>query len=153
MYYVKQHPYSTYQPTAIDIRKSLSSSTNSNESQTTNDTVSLSPPKPTCPPSALRKSTSMLHLSSNNPTYNNNKSSPHATSPPSSSSSSNGTKRSISFTTLEISEYPVTVGDNPAVPNGVPLQLDWEHNSESTQVLDVEQYEMYRPEQRTKSEM
>ena len=152
MYYVKQHPYSTYQPTAIDIRKSLSSSTNSNESQTTNDTVSLSPPKPTCPPSALRKSTSMLHLSSNNPTYNNN-SSPHATSPPSSSSSSNGTKRSISFTTLEISEYPVTVGDNPAVPNGVPLQLDWEHNSESTQVLDVEQYEMYRPEQRTKSEM
>ena len=42
-------------------------------------------------------------------------------------------RRRVSFTSIEIREYNLTVGDHPLCRDGLPLQLDWAH-SPSTQV-------------------
>lgn len=36
-------------------------------------------------------------------------------------------EKKVSFSTVEIREYAITVGDNPSCQGPFPLQLDWEH--------------------------
>jgi hypothetical protein len=68
-------------------------------------------------------------------------------SPPSSSSSHCG----VRFGHVSIRQYPVIVGDNPAVSGGPPLSIGWEHDDEVT--LDVVEYEEQRPPRRKGREM
>lgn len=62
-------------------------------------------------------------------------------------------KRTTSFSTLEIREYPITLGDNPGGAQGPPISLDWEHNKKQTKVIPLEMYEELRPPRRTRHEM
>lgn len=72
------------------------------------------------------------------------------------SSSSEGNlqrQRTASFSTLEIREYAITLGDNPGGVQGPPISLDWEYDGEQTQVIPLETYEDTRPPRRKRSEM
>eukprot|EP00555_Chaetoceros_dichaeta_P011664 CAMPEP_0198267788 /NCGR_PEP_ID=MMETSP1447-20131203/34495_1 /TAXON_ID=420782 /ORGANISM="Chaetoceros dichaeta, Strain CCMP1751" /LENGTH=363 /DNA_ID=CAMNT_0043958531 /DNA_START=79 /DNA_END=1170 /DNA_ORIENTATION=- len=62
-------------------------------------------------------------------------------------------KPSTSFSTLEIREYPITLGDNPGGLHGPPIILGWEHNKRQTQVIPLEDYEEERPQRRSRKEM
>jgi len=55
----------------------------------------------------------------------------------------------ISFSTLEIREYNITLGDNPGGSEGPPISLDWEYNKGRTQVLTLEDYERKRAPRRS----
>eukprot|EP00563_Minutocellus_polymorphus_P007874 CAMPEP_0181022466 /NCGR_PEP_ID=MMETSP1070-20121207/1527_1 /TAXON_ID=265543 /ORGANISM="Minutocellus polymorphus, Strain NH13" /LENGTH=346 /DNA_ID=CAMNT_0023099405 /DNA_START=31 /DNA_END=1071 /DNA_ORIENTATION=+ len=48
-------------------------------------------------------------------------------------------KRTISFANLEIREYDLTIGDNPSVSYGPPVQLSWQYSESQTRCL--EEYE------------
>jgi len=65
----------------------------------------------------------------------------------------NQLERTTSFSTLEIREYPITLGDNPGGARGPPISLDWEHDGEQTQVIPLETYEDKRPPRRKRAEM
>jgi len=56
-----------------------------------------------------------------------------------------------SFSTLEIREYTITLGDNPGGCQGPPITLDWDYNKNHTKVLALEDYENRRPPRRCKS--
>lgn len=49
----------------------------------------------------------------------------------------------IHFSTIEIRLYHRRVGDNPSVPDGPPLSMDW--NCFASQVLDLNDYEEKHP--------
>jgi len=60
-------------------------------------------------------------------------------------------KRNISFSTLEIRTYGVTLGDNPGGSGGPPLSLDWNYNE--SKALDIEEYEARRQPRRSRKDM
>jgi hypothetical protein len=53
---------------------------------------------------------------------------------------------SISFSYIDIREYPICIGDNPAGSRGTPLSIEWKHFSEVQ--IGLEEYEDARPERR-----
>lgn len=53
-----------------------------------------------------------------------------------------------SFSTLEIREYYITLGDNPGGCEGPPLTLDWEYNEDRTKILELDDYETKRKPRR-----
>jgi len=63
----------------------------------------------------------------------------------------------VKFSTLEIREYPLCIGDNPGAASGPPISLDWawytgeegDDEDPGILVLDLEQYESYRGTRRT----
>jgi hypothetical protein len=57
-------------------------------------------------------------------------------------------KKSLRFTTIEIRKYDRTLGDNPAVSNGPPIQLDWTYSV--LPVVTVDDYETNRLPRRPK---
>lgn len=59
--------------------------------------------------------------------------------------------KKVSFGTISIREYPICVGDNPGGSWGVPITIDWEHQSEAS--FDFDMYETTRPERRTQLEI
>mmetsp|Transcript_16898 Transcript_16898/g.39030 ORF Transcript_16898/g.39030 Transcript_16898/m.39030 type:complete len:407 (+) Transcript_16898:162-1382(+) len=59
-------------------------------------------------------------------------------------------KKRISFGTIQIREHAQTIGDNPSCTYGTPVQLDWDH--QDLEALNVDDYESFRPRQRTKEE-
>ena len=48
-------------------------------------------------------------------------------------------KRSISFSNLQVREYDLTIGDNPSVSYGPPVQLSWQYSEHNARSL--EEYE------------
>lgn len=60
-------------------------------------------------------------------------------------------KRNISFTNIEIREYGMTLGDNPSVSYGPPVQLSWEYKT--NEAICIEQYETSREPRRKKYQM
>eukprot|EP00978_Attheya_sp_CCMP212_P001447 scaffold3023_cov50-Attheya_sp.AAC.3 len=50
--------------------------------------------------------------------------------------------RGVSFGSVCVQYYPMTLGDNPSVSSGPPIQLDWCHSEESRTQLD--EYELGR---------
>jgi len=62
-------------------------------------------------------------------------------------------KRVTSFSTLEIREYKVTIGDNPGGNKGPPVSLDWNYCPDSTVKMCIEKYESTRPKRRQRHEM
>lgn len=57
----------------------------------------------------------------------------------------------VAFATIEIIEFPITLGDNPAVSSGPPLTIDWVPQQRTKFDLDV--FEEYRPERRHRREL
>jgi hypothetical protein len=66
----------------------------------------------------------------------------------SSSKGSDASVKSVRFSTVEIREYPITIGDNLSVASGVPHTIEWDHLQEETRKMNVNQYERKRPTQR-----
>jgi hypothetical protein len=60
-------------------------------------------------------------------------------------------RRSVSFSTIEIREYPMIMGISPSTSDGCPLEIDWEELGRYS--LDLEQYEELRPPRRIKDEL
>ena len=57
-----------------------------------------------------------------------------------------GEPKSVSFSTIRFREYPIRIGDSPAVTRGVPLTIDWDHTCEYE--LGLEDFEDVRPTRR-----
>ena len=53
-------------------------------------------------------------------------------------------KKNVSFSSIEIREHPVAIGDNPSVSRGPPLSLDW-YNEETctTKSFLLQEYEQH----------
>jgi hypothetical protein len=49
-------------------------------------------------------------------------------------------KKTVRFSTIEIREYGMCVGDNPAVGRGVPVTIEWDHSEEIFE-FPVEDYD------------
>ena len=64
-----------------------------------------------------------------------------------SSSSKHMPKKSVSFSTVNIREHQVIVGDHPCTADSLPLSLGWAHAEES-HVMDVDTYEIIRTSHR-----
>jgi len=62
-------------------------------------------------------------------------------------------KSRASFSTLEIREYPTTLGDNPGGVQGPPISLDWNYSERKTQIIALEDYEKARLPRRKVSEL
>eukprot|EP00529_Nitzschia_sp_RCC80_P026573 CAMPEP_0113494544 /NCGR_PEP_ID=MMETSP0014_2-20120614/29159_1 /TAXON_ID=2857 /ORGANISM="Nitzschia sp." /LENGTH=279 /DNA_ID=CAMNT_0000388435 /DNA_START=54 /DNA_END=893 /DNA_ORIENTATION=+ /assembly_acc=CAM_ASM_000159 len=52
----------------------------------------------------------------------------------------------VRFSTVEIREHNMTMGDNPSVSSGIPVTIEWNHANEF--VCDLDVYEKLRPERR-----
>mmetsp|Transcript_1742 Transcript_1742/g.2126 ORF Transcript_1742/g.2126 Transcript_1742/m.2126 type:complete len:222 (-) Transcript_1742:46-711(-) len=57
----------------------------------------------------------------------------------------------VTFTTLEIREFPIILGDNPALSQGPPITIGWQFMR--AHKLDLEKYEKHRPTRRTYAQM
>ena len=62
-----------------------------------------------------------------------------------------GMRRSISFSTIEITEYPYITGDNPSVSMGVPLTIAWAPLE--TEWSTIDDYEKKRSPRRSRIEL
>mmetsp|Transcript_16335 Transcript_16335/g.21338 ORF Transcript_16335/g.21338 Transcript_16335/m.21338 type:complete len:145 (+) Transcript_16335:183-617(+) len=60
-------------------------------------------------------------------------------------------RKSVSFNSLEIREYPIILGDNPSVSSGIPITIAWDHYG--CEVQSVDDYEKYRHPRRDMYEM
>mmetsp|Transcript_16361 Transcript_16361/g.34244 ORF Transcript_16361/g.34244 Transcript_16361/m.34244 type:complete len:399 (-) Transcript_16361:136-1332(-) len=60
--------------------------------------------------------------------------------------------RNVSFSSLEIRSYSVTLGNQPTM-SGPPISLDWEYDPASTVIYDVDTYESHKHPPRSKQEM
>ena len=61
-------------------------------------------------------------------------------------------RRLVSFSTLQVFEFPRIPGDNPSVSSGVPVTLDWNH-SHSTPEVDIGYFEYKRRARRVGKEL
>jgi hypothetical protein len=59
--------------------------------------------------------------------------------------------KSVTFADVKVREYPICLGDNPAVMMGAPLTISWEHQSEGR--LSLDDYETSRPDRRRSDEL
>lgn len=59
-------------------------------------------------------------------------------------------KRGVSFTAIEINEYPMVLGDNPDC-NGIPVQIGWEPQHSETVSIDT--YEESKKEPRKRADL
>ncbi|KAG7342837.1 hypothetical protein IV203_020781 [Nitzschia inconspicua] len=57
----------------------------------------------------------------------------------------------VQFSTVEIRNYRMVLGDNPSVTSGVPVTLDWLYDE--CMVCDVSDYEDSRPPRRDRAQM
>jgi hypothetical protein len=77
---------------------------------------------------------------------------PPSTSMTASTSSSSSFPKSVKFDQVFIHEFPLIMGDNPAVSKGAPLTIDWQPIAHD--VIDVDIYEYLRgPERRHRKRM
>jgi hypothetical protein len=149
-----------HQPPTVTSTATTTTTTNTNTTTTEKDPLPAVVPvfrhcRERMPQSSiLKKSTSMVHLSSSS---NSSTIGPDPTHPCTNLTKSSGTdgkmKRVTSFSTLEIREYNVTIGDNPGGRQGPPLSLDWNYCEDRTLKIDIDRYEQMRAPRRKKHEM
>jgi hypothetical protein len=60
-------------------------------------------------------------------------------------------EKRVRFSTLEIREYPMCIGENPAGSVGVPISIDWDHVDEI--ICSIDDYEEVHPSRRSASQM
>lgn len=59
----------------------------------------------------------------------------------------------VDFSTLEIREYPITLGNNPGGVQGPPICLDWKHEEEKTVFVSLDEYETKREPRRSENDL
>lgn len=59
--------------------------------------------------------------------------------------------RNVSFSSLEVREYEITLGDHPSVSVGPPISLSWKYNKETS--FDIEAFEAGRQPRRSRSDL
>jgi len=91
--------------------------------------------------SSLKGSTSNLHSSMHSATGSNTGICLEDTTHTIESQVSSSMKRNVSFSSLEIRSYNITLGD---APTSCAVSLDWEYDPSATQEYEVETYEAYR---------
>ena len=57
----------------------------------------------------------------------------------------------VSFSTLEVREFPLVLGVNPSTLRGPPVEIDW--NPQSCNVVDLEVFESQRSPRRTEAQL
>lgn len=62
-------------------------------------------------------------------------------------------KSQVYFSTLEIREYPITLGNNPGGVQGPPICLDWKHKEERTVFVSLDEYEGKREPRRSENDL
>jgi hypothetical protein len=60
-------------------------------------------------------------------------------------------ERSVTFSTVEFHEHAMIMGDTPSCTNGPALEIDWVPINQS--VVDLDDYEDYRPLRRVKRQL
>jgi hypothetical protein len=60
-------------------------------------------------------------------------------------SSSDASVKSVRFSTIEVREYPITIGDSLCVSKGVPHTIEWDYLQDQTLKVNVDLYERNRP--------
>lgn len=55
-------------------------------------------------------------------------------------------KKTVTFSTLEIREYPIVLGNNPSTLRGPSVELGWQ--PQSNKIIDLESYEESRASNR-----
>jgi len=92
--------------------------------------------------SSMKRSMSVASTASGASSVSEDECGSPSASPLPSASAADVVKRNVSFSSLEIFEHEVTLGDNPSVTAGPPITLEWRpHGYESH---DVEEYEKAR---------
>ncbi len=68
---------------------------------------------------------------------------------------SRGLRKSVSFSTIEIRTYNVTIGDHPGSDHsyGTPISLCWEYDADNIKVLDVLTFEDKKKKKKTPQEL
>lgn len=61
-------------------------------------------------------------------------------------------RRSVSFDTVDIKEFPMTLGDHPSAASGPPVTLDWE-KIESERCVALDDYEASRTPRRSRRQL
>lgn len=61
-------------------------------------------------------------------------------------------QRSVSFDAVQLRHYFQTIGDNPSVPNGPPVQLDWKYEEEVLEI-PINEYECRERKWKYRSQM
>jgi hypothetical protein len=64
----------------------------------------------------------------------------------SNSESSSNNDRSVTFSTIEVHEHAMVLGDNPSTSHGPPVQMGWDVMESS--LLSLDDYETQRPPRR-----
>mmetsp|Transcript_27814 Transcript_27814/g.39088 ORF Transcript_27814/g.39088 Transcript_27814/m.39088 type:complete len:229 (+) Transcript_27814:32-718(+) len=59
------------------------------------------------------------------------------------------TTKNVSFDQIQVREYEITLGDNPAVRQGVPISIGWNYVKQRTKSVD--DYETHRPSESRRS--
>lgn len=57
----------------------------------------------------------------------------------------------VSFATIEIFEFPITLGDSPSVSDGPPLTIGWK--PQKITALDLDYFEKFRPQRRHRRDL
>ena len=70
-----------------------------------------------------------------------------------SNASSTDSKKSVSFSCVDVREYDVTLGDNPACSAGPPISLGWEYKNEIRQDLRAFEAKRYIARRKKKKEL
>lgn len=55
-------------------------------------------------------------------------------------------RKKVWFDQIQVREHAIILGDNPSTTEGIPITIDWDYQKET--LLDVEYFELYRPERR-----
>lgn len=62
--------------------------------------------------------------------------------------------KGVSFTVVEVREYPRILGDSPSVSSGPPISISWKYDEKATLSVPVEEWERIRDgDRRTKQEI
>mmetsp|Transcript_17565 Transcript_17565/g.24764 ORF Transcript_17565/g.24764 Transcript_17565/m.24764 type:complete len:290 (+) Transcript_17565:145-1014(+) len=98
----------------------------------------------------IRKSRKSLNLSSDT-ISNDSKSIVKRNTSISNTSNCSKSEISVSFESVEFREYPIILGDNPAVSTGAPLTIDWDY--QQVDKVQIDEYESKRPARRSYVQM
>ena len=60
-------------------------------------------------------------------------------------------EHSVTFSTVEFHEHAMIMGDTPSCTDGPALEIDWVPINQS--IVDLEEYEEYRPPRRVKDQL
>lgn len=63
------------------------------------------------------------------------------------------TKRTVSFSQLEIKEFRMSLGDHPCSSTGPPVMLDWESQPTLERVVSLDEYERMRSPRRKRNKL